>query len=236
MLNRVLEPEWTDDSADSWLYDQMDHLGVNTRFVEDLVTAGAVGPDVLDLGTGTARIPILLCQRLPTVRVMAVDAAISMLELARTNIDIAGLLDRIQLEHADAKIMEVFTDPLFDTVVSNSLLHHVPDPLVVLRQSIRLLKPGGRIFYRDLLRPDSSQAVEDLVQQHARDQALQAQQLLRQSLHAALTLAEAKRLAQQAGLPHDSVSVTSDRHWTLDTVIGSSPTTGVASHGQGNIP
>ncbi len=220
MLSRVLEPEFNDDVTETALYDAMDHAAVNQSFVDDLVASGDVGPDIMDLGTGTARIPILLCQRLPDVRVMAIDAAISMLERARTNIDIAGLLDRIQLEHEDVKELDVFADQMFDCVISNSILHHLPEPAVALRHSLRLVKPGGRVFHRDLLRPETEQQVERLVEQHVGDGPEAARQLLRQSLHAALTLEEIRQLAVDAGLPSDSVQASSDRHWTLSAIVG----------------
>src|SRR6056297_3765293 len=115
MLERTLEPEFNDDVAETALYDGMGHAAVNEQFVLDLLAGGEVGPDVMDMGTGTARIPILLCQRAPHVRVMAVDAAISMLEQAKTNIDIAMLLDLIQLEHAEVSQPYPSLFPMFDT-------------------------------------------------------------------------------------------------------------------------
>ena len=70
---------------------------------------------VLDLGAGTAQIPILLCQATEDVQVMAADAAVSMLDLARLNVEIAGLRERIQLDHADcAPAWAVLEAALFD--------------------------------------------------------------------------------------------------------------------------
>jgi len=220
MLERTLEPEFNDDVAETALYDGMGHAAVNEQFVLDLLAGGEVGPDVMDMGTGTARIPILWCQRTPHVRVMAVDAAISMLEQARTNIDIAMLLDRIQLEHDDVKQLDVFADQMFDTVISNTIMHHLAEPAMALRQSLRLIKPGGRVFHRDLMRPATAEQVEDLVQANAGGEPDTAQQLLRQSLHAALTLDEARQMAVGHGLAADSVQATSDRHWTLNAILG----------------
>ena len=111
MLQRVLEPEVMDSPQEAADYDAMDHREVNARFVDDLlaVVAGAPLPkgalpsrtpassepdepdrpwDVLDLGTGTAQIPIVLCQRWECCRVLAVDAAVAMLDLARYNLEI----------------------------------------------------------------------------------------------------------------------------------------------------
>ena len=45
---------------------------------------------VLDLGTGTAQIPLELCRQNPRVRVVAIDLAEEMLRLAAQNIERAG--------------------------------------------------------------------------------------------------------------------------------------------------
>src|SRR6187549_1654616 len=114
------------DEADR--YDAMDHSQVNRLFVDDLLACGEVPDDVLDLGTGTAQIPVELCRRLDTVRVMAADAAVAMLELARYNVEVAGQAERIQLTHIDAKQLP-YRDGTFGAVISNSIVHHIPEPL-----------------------------------------------------------------------------------------------------------
>lgn len=218
-IQRTLEPELMDDPQEASLYDAMDHSEVNEKFVSDLLAAGSIGSQVIDLGTGTARIPILLCQKAPDVKVMAVDAAVHMLEVAVRNIDIAGLRDSIQLVQADAKKLEEFDPDICDCVISNTLLHHLPEPGEAIMAAKRLLRTGGRIFIRDLMRPQSSLEVEQLTKTYAGDEPTESQQLLRQSLHAALTLEEAQQMAESCGLNPNSVYASSDRHWTLDTTI-----------------
>ena len=215
-LPRTLEPEVTDSPEEAELYESMDHRAVNRQFVDDLIAGGPVGPRAVDLGCGPAEIPIELCQRDESVMVLAVDLAVEMLDVAKRNIDMAGLLDRIEFEQADAKSMAEFEAGMADTMLSNSLLHHVPEPAVTLEAALRLLAPGGRIFFRDLARPESSDEVERLVQSHAGDEPEAAQQLLRQSLHAALTLEEVRAMAGDVGIDPESIQMTSDRHWTLD--------------------
>ncbi len=213
MLQRELEPELMEDADESQAYDEMDHSAVNQKFVEELLALGPIHGDVLDLGTGPARIPIELCRRCADCRVMASDAATSMLDIAKANIDSASLLDRIQLHHGDSKALE-FEDEMFDAVISNSLLHHLPDPQVAVFEMLRVLRSGGRIFVRDLLRPDSREEVELLVAAHTADEPPESQQLFRQSLHAALTLDEIRQFVDQSQLSTSSVEATSDRHWT----------------------
>jgi len=170
---------------------------------------------VLDVGTGTAQIPIELCRREEfTGQVVGVDLAEAMLKLARRNITTAGLGERVQVERVDGKSLP-YDDGVFDVVMSNSIVHHIPEPAVVLAEIIRVLRPGGLMFVRDLLRPKSDAEVEHLVSTYAGNELPHAQQLFRQSLHAALTAEEMQDLAAEHGLTRDSVRATSDRHWTL---------------------
>ncbi|MCA9269522.1 MAG: methyltransferase domain-containing protein, partial [Planctomycetales bacterium] len=115
MLDRILEPEVMDTPDAAREYDAMDHAEVNRRFVDDLLAVESTLGDVLDLGTGTALIPIELCKRHDDCRVMAADAAVEMLELARYNLEVHCLTHRIQLAQADAKAMP-FADAMFQTV------------------------------------------------------------------------------------------------------------------------
>lgn len=218
MLLRVLEPEFMDCTEDSESYDEMDHQQVNQCFVDDLVNSGPIEGDVLDLGTGTARIPIALCEQNSDCRVLAVDAAASMLEIARLNIAVSCLEHQIDVRQEDCKGIAM-DDDTFDVVISNSLLHHIPDPKSLVAEAIRVARPGGRIFIRDLYRPSDSQTVEKLVNLHASEEPAGNQQLLRQSLHAALTLEEIQDIVSEYGFAKTDVRYTSDRHWTWSTTV-----------------
>jgi SAM-dependent methyltransferase len=99
--------------------------------------------------------------------------------------------------------------------MSNSIIHHIPEPLDCFREMVRVLRPGGLLFVRDLMRPESAEEVERLVRENAADETEYSQQLFRQSLHAALTLEEVRETIAQLGLSGDCVQATSDRHWTV---------------------
>jgi len=215
-LPRTLEPESMDTAEEAAEYEAMNHSAVNQRFVDDLIAGGSVGMRIVDLGCGPAAIPILLAQRLPEVQIMGVDSAVEMLEVAKREIDSGGVIDRVCLEHADAKVLAGFEDEMADTVISNSLLHHLQQPQSALATALRLVRPGGRIFFRDLARPSTAEEVESLVKQYTGDESAFAQQLFRQSLHAALTLQEVKDLAGGLGISPEQVQMSSDRHWTID--------------------
>lgn len=212
-LSRVLEPEVMDSAEEALDYDSMDHSEVNRKFVAELLEAGLTGPDVLDLGTGTALIPIELCRHHESCRVLAVDMSVSMLDLARRNIEVAGLTSRIQLGKIDAKRL-AYADQTFHVVMSNSIVHHIPDPATVLAEALRVTAPGGRLYFRDLLRPADAVTVARLVEQHAGEANAHQRQMFADSLRAALSLEEIRELVTGLGFAAQSVQATSDRHWT----------------------
>jgi ubiquinone/menaquinone biosynthesis C-methylase UbiE len=221
-LVRILEPEVMDRPDEAVEYDALDHRAVNQSFVTDLLAALPAAPisadwtpfpDVLDLGTGTALIPIELCRRHSDCRVLAADAAVSMLELARYHLEIENLTQRIELRHVDAKQLP-FPDGLFDVVMSNSIIHHIPEPISVLREALRVARAGGLLFFRDLLRPESDAQLRHFVTTYAAGANEQQQRMFAESLHAALSLDEIRSLVAALGFPAETVQPTSDRHWT----------------------
>lgn len=225
MLPRTLEPEVMEGEEEAREYDAMDHEEVNRRFVDDLLEAMAELAEkggrewrVLDLGTGTARIPIEVARREAGVKVWATDLGESMLELAGRNVAEAGLVDRIRLERADSKRLP-YGEGTFDVVMSNSLVHHLADPAGALAEMARVSRPGGLVFVRDLARPAHEEAVEALVARYAAEESEKQRCLFRDSLRAALTVEELREMLAGIGFPGEDVRMTSDRHWTWRSIL-----------------
>lgn len=210
------------DAADEAAeYDAMDHSTVNRVFVDDLLEASPTTPTaVLDVATGTGLIAIELAKRLPASELTACDRSDAMLRVAQANADRVG--QPLTFLECDARTLP-FSDCVFDCVMSNSLIHHLPGSpddgykviQSVLAEMTRVTGPGGVVFIRDLMRPESSEMVESLVETYAGDETKFAQQLFRQSLHAALTLDEVRSITEALSLADATVEATSDRHWTL---------------------
>lgn len=221
MLKRVLEPEIMDSPQEAADYDAMDHQAVNRAFVADFRAAAkaagidlaAPGVRILDLGAGTAQIPIELVRQEPQARLLAIDLAASMLELARRNLAAAEMENRIELEQVDAKRLP-YADGRFAAAISNSIVHHIPEPAVALAEACRVVRSGGVVFVRDLLRPASDAEVRTLVNAYAGDANERQRQLFDASLRAALSLEEIRETVARLGFEPDTVRQTSDRHWT----------------------
>jgi ubiquinone/menaquinone biosynthesis C-methylase UbiE len=213
MLPRILEPEVMDTPEEARDYDAMDHDAVNRAFVADFLALWDGQNPVLDVGTGTAQIPLELCREDPRARVTAIDLAEHMLAVGRENVQRAGLAERITLEKVDAKAMP-YGDSSFAAVISNSIVHHIPEPGAVLREMVRVLAKGGTLLVRDLLRPPDEATLRRLVETHAAGANEHQKKMFADSLHAALSLDEIRALV--AGLDFDPANArqTTDRHWT----------------------
>jgi ubiquinone/menaquinone biosynthesis C-methylase UbiE len=225
-MKRILEPELMDSPEAAAEYNAMDHAGVNQMFAREFVAFAetthtldldAVAWEVLDVGTGTALVPIEICKINPVANVLAVDDAVSMLDLAVYNVEAAGMGERIALAKVDAKAMP-YEDDSIEMVIANSIHHHLPDPKVCFAEMVRVTEAGGILFARDLVRPADKQTLDALVKQYAGKETSESQRLFADSLRSALTAREVADIVESLGFDRRCVTMTSDRHWTLATV------------------
>jgi ubiquinone/menaquinone biosynthesis C-methylase UbiE len=221
MLERVLEVEVMDTAEEARDYDAMDHSAVNRVFVADFLAVWDGTNPVLDVGAGTAQIPVELCRHSAAARVVAIDLAEHMLAVGRDNVRRAGLAERLRLERVDAKQMP-YADGSFAAVISNSIVHHIPEPARVFAEMARVVSPrGGRLFVRDLLRPEDDKTLTRLVELYAAGANAHQKQMFADSLHAALTIDEVRDIVQALGFCGADVRQTTDRHWTWSAVTRS---------------
>jgi ubiquinone/menaquinone biosynthesis C-methylase UbiE len=217
MISRVLESEAMETAEEVRQYDAMDHSDVNSRFVADFLSAHGPsrGGEILDVGTGTARIPITLARADSQAHLLALDLSETMLAQAEANIAAAGLTSRIRTYHGDAKaLVDSFGQGIFEGVISNTIIHHIPDPLPALDTMARLVARGGTLMVRDLARPGSVDDIRRLSRTYAAGESAGARALFEASLNAALTLEEIRSMLGDLGFALRDVVMTSDRHWT----------------------
>ena len=108
-----------------------------------------MGPDdhVLDVCTGTGAVAerIVLTHR---CRVTGLDQSTAMLAAARGRLAEAGVLQRVTLVQGEAERLP-FPDAAFDAVAVTYLLRYVDDPPAVLRELVRVVRPGGTLASMD---------------------------------------------------------------------------------------
>ena len=212
MIPRIPEPELMDDAEQVRAYAEADFAEPHDAFVAHFRARfpNFQGGRVLDLGCGPADVTVRFLRAHPGCEVTALDGAAAMLAWARRRLEEEGLTDRVRL-------LEVrLPAPVpggFDAVISNSLLHHLADPMVLWQTMRAASRPGACGFVMDLMRPSSLAVAQELVARHCRA----APQLLRRdfynSLLAAYTPEEVAVQLKQAGLDDWRVEVVSDRHW-----------------------
>lgn len=99
------------------------------------------GDSVLEVGVGTG-INATLYPR--SCQVIGIDLSDSMLEKARERVAKHGL-SNIRLLEMDAASL-TFADSSFDIVYAPYLISVVPDPVAVVREMVRVCRPGGKII------------------------------------------------------------------------------------------
>lgn len=210
-MQRRPEPELMDLPHEALAYADADFSDVNCAFVDRLLNL-AWNLDVarcVDLGAGPADITIRVAKARPQWHIDAVDAAEAMIHLARGAVARAGVTN-VRLHHVDAKQTTLAGG--YDVIFSNSLLHHLPDPLPMWREIRRLARPGTVVFIRDLLRPATYDRAEEIVEQYAAGQSETLREEFYRSLLSAFTPAEIRTQLEAAGLSELEIRQASDRH------------------------
>ena len=170
-----------------------------------------MGGEVLDLGCGTADVIIRFAKALPNTHITGIDGAEAMLDIGFHDIEQRGVAHQIQLRKCLLPDREL-SSIKYGAVISNSLLHHLCDPLVIWNTVRQCSKSGAPLLIMDLMRPESKERAQELVQNYAGDASPILQKDFYISLLAAYRIDEIKEQLQTAHLDYLSVEIVSDRH------------------------
>jgi len=212
-MQRIPEPELMDEAAQARAYAEADFSEPHQAFVERFRERfpGHRQRRVLDLGCGAADITIRFARAHPESKLTGVDGAAAMLRLAREAVARAGLAQRISL--VEARLPEsALPRRTFDTVICNSLLHHLADPQTLWNACAEYAAPGAAIWVMDLRRPDSRELAERLVREHAGAEPEILQRDFFNSLLAAYRAEEITAQLARAGLARFKAEAVGDRH------------------------
>lgn len=96
---------------------------------------------VLDAGAGSGVVAAYMAKR--GLRVHASDLTPMHVEQAKANTESWGLGDRISVELGDYHNLSSLEGASFDAIYTMETFVHADDPVKVLRNFYRLLRPGG---------------------------------------------------------------------------------------------
>jgi len=122
-----------------------------------------------------------------------------------------NLNDRICLIQGMIPNIEV-PEKQYSVIISNSLLHHLHDPVVLWRCIKNYSPQCTAIFVMDLMRPQTTQEAKELVNTYSGAEPLILKQDFYNSLCAAFTLEEVQDQLNTASLDKLEVKAISDRH------------------------
>jgi SAM-dependent methyltransferase len=213
-MQRIAEPELMDDEVHARAYARADFTEPNEafcRYVEERLGGLTERCRAVDLGCGPGDIALRLARSHPGWRVDALDGAPAMLEHASRALARSGLGERVRF--VLAQLPETGLEcGAYELVLSNSLLHHLVDPLVLWRSVRALGRPGRAVMVMDLCRPESPSEARRLVEKHSPDEPAVLKEDFFRSLLAAYRPAEVREQLGAAGLEALAVEQVSDRH------------------------
>ena len=179
----------------------MPQMGVMRRYVTARAIKATAGGLAVDLGCGPGYLVVEMARRAPALHVTGVDLSGEMLTEAENYARLQGLGQAISFRKANLQRMP-FADGSVDLVVSTFSLHHWNDPVAVLDEVDRVLRPGGSFLVFDLRRDLSAPAwlLLWVVTGFLVEPALRRANEPLASRNAAYTPLEARKLAEQSRL------------------------------------
>lgn len=213
-MKRTPESELMNDAAQAHAYAHADFETPHQLFIntfQDKFPDLDLNDTVLDLGCGPCDISRRFAMAYPDCKVHAVDGAANMLLHAKTLNQKSNLTHRIQLIEGllpGASLPQDF----YHTIISNSLLHHLHNPLVLWEIIQQYARPFANIFIMDLMRPVTEKLARQLVNDNTANEPEILQQDFYHSLLAAFTPEEIRQQLDDMDMSGLQVETISDRH------------------------
>jgi ubiquinone/menaquinone biosynthesis C-methylase UbiE len=131
---------------------EQDRLLQQARIHEDTIFSRVDFSKVsrlLEVGCGVGAQTRILTERYPEIHIDSVDGSASQLVRARQTLEAEVARGQVQLHQSWADKLP-FAEDCFDGAFVCWLLEHVPDPLAVLKEIRRVLKPDGVVYCNEV--------------------------------------------------------------------------------------
>ncbi len=166
-MERILEKEIMNNKAHIFAYASFIKDSPLSQYITNYIVNKypLENARIIDLGSGTADIPINLIQKRPQIKeIIGIDASQEMIAFSGKKIQALGLSKKIKL--INAKIPdteEKIPKRNFDIIFSKHLLHHLPDPCLFWEEIKKLTRKNSKILITDFIRPSNEQEIENIV-------------------------------------------------------------------------
>lgn len=100
------------------------------------------GKKVIDVGCGPGHYGIALARR-GAAQVLGIDFAQGMIDIAKKNAELAGVMDRCRFVYGD--FLKLAVDETFDYAIVMGLMDYIREPELVIQKVLRIT--GGKAFF-----------------------------------------------------------------------------------------
>ena len=214
-MERIPEPELMEGEEQALAYAQADFTEPHSRFIalfQETFGRSGIQGYVLDLGCGPGDISFRFARAYPECVVHGVDGSAAMLDCGKRLLGDAPALEGRVVFINGILPEAVLPRERYDVIISNSLLHHLKDPLVLWDAVKRYAAQGIPIFIMDLKRPATPEEARAIVETYSREEPEVLKKDFYHSLLASYTIEEIREQLIPAGLGHLDVRAVSDRH------------------------
>ena len=167
-------------------------------FVDRALKLGVESGMVLDVGTQVGLIALKLLWQNENFFSIGVDSSSVMIDRARETATAWNLAERAFFQVGDARRMRLKSS-YFDLVVCDRVFHRFSDPVSVLSEIGRVLKPKGALLIRDYRRPNRFR-MSQLINELSRGYGERMRPQIEGALRGAYTLREMERMIGQSEL------------------------------------
>jgi ubiquinone/menaquinone biosynthesis C-methylase UbiE len=222
----------TADQIDAFIDSRV--LEYSTRledsFVKRALELGVDGGMILDVGTRVGLIALKILWQNENFYAIGMDSSQPMVERARETAAAWGLGERAFFQVGDARRMR-FKTSYFDLVISDSTLHCFDDPVSVLAEIGRVLKPRGALLIRDFERPSRFKMAKH-IEEHGAPYDQRMKRHVETAIRAAYTRSELEALVRASGLERVQVAGMDEHHLAIERTGESDPNSWIKAREQ----
>jgi ubiquinone/menaquinone biosynthesis C-methylase UbiE len=225
-------PTYTSEDLDAFIDSRT--LEYSTKledaFVERALKLGVENGMVLDVGTQVGLIPLKILWQNENFFSIGVDSSSVMIDRARETATAWNLSERAFFQVGDARRMRLKSG-YFDLVVSDRVFHEFVDPVSVLSEIARVVKPKGGLLIRDYRRPNRFK-MSQLVAELSRRYGARMRSQVERALRGAYTLGELQRMIEESALEGVRVIEFDELHIGIERQGSTDPNSWVSAREQ----